>query len=828
MSLKVTNLELGNEFNQFKPDWLRHNPMEKIPFVLEFEISTAVKLWSGNALEYAPSEFITADYIQSELDIFQEFYVGDTIKIADGDQPGNNGTYTIIEKPNDNTIRLNDTFSNSTSEDCIIEVRDIPDKIKYNWNFIENNESLTFESKVDGNKIEARGEELDASNTTPVAMEFKGEKSWQIGNLNIEGVEIETSPVYKSKFKITGNLYLNPFFLPDQWDDITSDPRVAPQYFKDFNALKFVHRIEASYEGRNPQFAQVFEDSETLGQSGWYNEEFDLTESNFFVDSYSFEISGNPIEELKVTQSDIDFEIVVKNTEDAPFTNDSKFTVNFCIAPETQEEIENNGQTMDYNFRFDRMVNIVGDSAVNGDQFGVANRQVLKQVSATLNSSSQITITGKIDFDSALYDYLLTLDNPRYLLTVGVGTGDDGESSKLFQDDNTFTFQDGNNYVFQDALEIVESNDKRAVLIVDVNDFEIELATDDFLTADDTLFIEHPFNDIGSGTTTLEAFPEDEVVYYKRIKVDLAETSFDVSLKKIRCGVRAKNGSLSFDVDELTQEFPGATVVNDIEFVDTSALRPFKAPLTELIKSFTVERDIDADSGDLRFYDIKFPFLCGWEYWQANSNVNAAFFDTAEENNGLNDEWVRFDALTGWNMYCFAEVTFEINGEEYTKTFEDQFTLNDYQSNPDWDNEVCKSYDINDVELGFAGIKYLQAYSKTKITADFEYVGAGSVDIDNLAMIFRIEPFENGGRSVSTRISSERDSGAESQFYYVDSKQITITNPSGNIYRGTAYVNNEKLQNFSQFSITARIYDKSLIVPVGIGAMIIEDTFIID
>ena len=445
MSSKVTSIQLGNEFNAFTYDWLRHNRGEKIPIIIEFEVSTAAKLWSENAITYNPDEFVTDDFIQSEFDLFGDFYVGDTIKITDVTIPARNGNYTIIEKRDNRTLRLNTTFPNGTTLDAIIEVIDVVDKIKFNWNLIENSAALNFLSLVDGNIQQAEADGLDASDVSVISLYFKGEKSWQIGSLNVEGVGIETSPVYKSKFKITGNIYLTPFFLAEEWNDLLA--RINPSYFLNFKCLRFVCRGELSYVGRNPQFFQSFEISKVLGESGGYDENFDLTDSNYSIESIVFE---NSAPSIPLVSSDTDFTIVVKNTIDTPFSAGSKFILNFAIAPENQSEYQNNGKTLDYNFRFDRVVQIVGASNINGEQYGVANRQVFKDVHCLLYTTDQITIEGKISLDPELVIYMKTLDNPRYLIWVTIGQVSITPSfDKTFQNGDGFEFQDSDIYEFQ-------------------------------------------------------------------------------------------------------------------------------------------------------------------------------------------------------------------------------------------------------------------------------------------------------------------------------------------------------------------------------------------
>lgn len=426
MALKVTSLSIKNEFNNIQTNWLKNLKGERMTVDIAFTVQTSVKFFQGvestdNSLklQYAPASFSTGDYIQAEFDCFFEFYNGDTINIADVIWPANNGNYTIVEKVDNRTLRLNATFTNAISSDAVIKVVDVVDKFKMRYNFIENDEIINFNSKVDGNlqEIEASGV-VQGATSPSVNFVFNGNKSWQTGSATLtpDGYDSSGYP----KFKISAVMTLTPFIIADQWDDFIAG--IYPDYFFNFKCLKFVYRIEASYVGRSPYINQSYQDDLTLGDSGTYNEQFNNTPTNFTLDSFSMtDSSAVAITKLKASTEEQSFTAVIKNTVDIPFDTTTKFLVQFYISPQTEAEYKNNGNTLQENFKHDRALQTVGAAAINGDQYGVSGRQVLKTIQGTLNSSSQITVTGKISIGQALSDYLKTLNNPRYVLEVITG-----------------------------------------------------------------------------------------------------------------------------------------------------------------------------------------------------------------------------------------------------------------------------------------------------------------------------------------------------------------------------------------------------------------------
>lgn len=446
MALKVTAVQLRNEFNNVVTNWLKHLKGEKIYFTIEFCVETFVKIFenteTSNKLEYAPNSFVTLDYIKTEnANTFKEFYVGDTIEITDVDQSANDGEYVILEKVSNAVLRLDAVVTAGISSNAVIKVIDAVDKVKMRFNFIENSEAPNFNSKVDGNiqEIEASGIAEGATGPS-VEFVFNGSKSWQLGAAQItpEGLNDDGYP----KFIITGNFTLLPFITFDQWDNLQDD--IPPDYFYDFNCLKLIYRIEASYVGRSPYINQAFQDSLTEGDSGTYGEQFNNTPTNFVLESIVLkDVAAEEIDVLEATTEEQSFEAVITNTIDEPFDEFTKFLVQFYISPETLEEYKNNGQNVGYNFRHDRALQKVDEAAINGEQYGVANRQVLFEIEGVLDSSSQITVTGKIKMDADLVLYLKSLPTPRYVLEVITGISEESGFPLQTDDGVNLTTDDG-------------------------------------------------------------------------------------------------------------------------------------------------------------------------------------------------------------------------------------------------------------------------------------------------------------------------------------------------------------------------------------------------
>lgn len=357
-------------------------------------------------------------------------------------------------------------------------------------------------------------------------------------------------------------------------------------------------------------------------------------------------------------------------------------------------------------------------------------------------------------------------------------------------------------------------NDDRVALKVDAAPFYIDLAPTGLITEDEQIYLEQRFEDPNDGIDNVKSFPEDAITSYSRIKFDLSATEYDVSIKNIRCGVRAKNTSTEeeFDIDEQIADFAGADVVNSLEYINLEQKRVFKqcSNIPDNTDKFRVSRDISSDSGDERYYDIYFPYMNRWEYWIENLNVNDDFFDVDEPNNGKNEQWFRFGDLANWDLFTFVEVTVTVNGiEQEPYVFENEFEIQDYLSGVNWTDEDILTFDEDDNPL-VGSDEYILGYADTKVKATFTWDGAGAAPADEteVAMVFRLDTFENGGIVNSTYITSWRVVGGSSQWKGTTSAgMIIITDEGGGVFSGEALIDYTKLSPFYKYSITARIID---------------------
>lgn len=771
MGVLVTNIEFDSaDFNVINPA-TRHlwgNTFYKMYLTIDFEVHTYAIATADQSITFGEVGYPDTTYIVDNFNagLFADFKSGDTIIVQN--TTSNNGTYTNIVKINDYVIRVNSPLTLEGSTVGEIYLMKTYTSVEYLYNLVENSDPATFESKIDSSTQKFVANNIS---TSFVPMSPQGYKSWYLGDVEIKRTSV--SATYKNVFQLVQTIYITPLFLKEQTLD------TFPDYFLNNNCLRHVFQINAKPTATdNTRVQSILFDSEQ-GNTGWFDENYNTGVTNYSISNLTYTrvsdsatLQGVQLSDTEVTEVQFD----IDNTTDTPFASSPAtiLVANFINVPFNDSDYKQTSTELDYNFSFDRVKNFVGIAPQDGD-FGRA----IKDFEITFVNSGKVTVNFKIDFDTDTYNRIVSMDEAKYLLAISV----------------------------QDRTLSPDVSDG-VTLAISYDDYFVDLGLEDAVVVDEEVYIEHPFQNKIDGVTTLDSFLEDEIVGYKRFKIDTSLASDTFTISEVRAGIKSSDSTNSFKLSEYKLNTQNSSIVNGFDYIDSSQTIPFKAPSSELVTKFSLKRDIASDASPLYYFDLYFGWINRWEYWLKNTDINSDFFDIAEPNNGLNDNWERYDSL-GYSLYFFVEFDLTIDGQTQTLVFDSPFTVNDYNSNADWDNEDIKTYDSDSNQLINGADEYILGYERTKVVSEFEWVGAGTAPLTTeVDIIMRLEGYEVGGQFNSTRFTSARSSTTNTQWVSIDLSNKVVITSAGNILYGTAEIDNFALQNFSEYSITARIYDK--------------------
>lgn len=795
MGIVRTNTEITDTLTSQPVDWLLANVGDKIRIVHEFKVEQTAIASEDNPMVFNYTNgVIGGGWIYDPQGQFGNYKIGDSVLWGDYVVGADNGDYTISDKIGTQLIQLNPAPAdppNTAKVHAIISIRTPITGMRYRYNFIENNEGLNFFSKVDGSEQVLIREVVDASNNTPLPMEFLGSECYQAGEATIQGEGIVDTWQYYSNFKIIFDTFVTPVMLAEQLADAKNG--IAPLYFQNLNCLKYVCGFDAMYIYTDPnrKISETF--SDVLGETGWFNENFNTGLTNYFIDDTEF-IQTVPvlanISAVELTQNAQIFRITVKNTLDTPFVNNqTKFVVGFAKCPFDETEYQGNGRDLRTNFVFDRAQSTVGAAAVQGELSGITGMRVLKDVVANFISSSEIQIVGLIEFGDDAFDIINESSVFNYMMFVTV------------------------------ANHTLDTNSSDKVnLLIGPDEYYIN-NTDPGMIQIQNIFLRHFETDpLTEGVSAPDLYPTDDVAPCGLFFIDrLGRETDDISIRSVTMRVKAKNAVTldEFTLDEFVSDLSAAPIINGYQYINQNIPRQFHIPSTEVRKTIVVTRRDDLDTATKFYYGCNFPFLVRWMYWAQQQDNNGAFFNTSLPLNGFNQFWQRYGTVADWSVYYEIVITAEKNGAPQRYSYEQALIINDYDTNPDWIQKHIKSFD-GSTELAGGGNKYINGYSDTRIETKFRYDGLSVPLLSDLAIRFWIEIFEQGGVDGARRFSSVYEGGSDTWFKSIDlSDKIVLsqTGPGFNVFGNALLDYLEIPAGATKFTVYSRIYDKRL--PVG-------------
>jgi hypothetical protein len=809
MGVIIEDIRIGDEFTTSTTNYLLDNVGEKITIEIDFraeelfvtEAEADVDRILLNPQPFRVNVSNVSDIVYCELNgVFENFKVGDNVKWYDSVSLTFSSNLTIYEKLSDQAFRVHSVGGAPGDIDFTASGVDFPFPINsyiflttdltsiiYRYNFVGNLDADTYISKIDNqlNQLKAGG--VDNTDTvTQVPLIFDAPKTNEIGSAYVKG---NGSTTTAQKFTVVHTTILTPFILAGDLFDLTDG--IAPVWFEADNALKSIFSIDVGRNVNDPNFIETVDYAFLDGNSGWFGENFNGGATNYSIESTTYKrLDTSVIDSVELVTAEQTVEIVVKNTIDDPFlAGSTEFALNFSIIPTTEADYTLNGKTVIENFYFDRAFTTNG-TPVAGDNLGT-DYTIIKSVDAVVNDAETMTITATLELSANGVADLLDRSDIEYFFWVSTQ----------------------NHTLDREAAD-------RVALVASIEPFYIDL-TDDGLIGWSTKFLRHYESDfVTEGTENLIARTEDDVVGYTQFTIDrLGRETDEILITSTEIDLIAKKADGSeFNLESYSQSFSGSLIVGDTQYVDNTIDRAFQMPTNEQRKQIVTNRRIDLDTTDLRYYEVKYPFLFRWEYWTALSGVNSDAFDTTEDNNGYNEQWHRYDTLTDWDIYYRTTVNLTKNGEALRYQDDTLLETFTYNEDADWTTETIVA--LNADTLAPQGTLLV---NPTRIKASKTYVGGSAPALADVEWVVRIEVYEKGGISDIRFLSSVYDWTENSWLSSVDTSNKVLKTVVGSIYSAEFLVDMDSLPEDATFKISARIYNEIALIPIPPDAKRMED-----
>lgn len=786
VSTTFTNTLDGTPLN-----WLLANVGDEVTIVhlldvKEYQLNSTQNTWIVNNKDgYLGVYWITGGD-------FSQFNVGDLISFADYQTNFYNGTATILEKISNTEIRISANLGpgsgwapNLTASTNVISKIKLVTAFYYKWNFIEQGEQTNYDSKIDGTEQVAMRGALNASSGGSYPMTLLGQNSYKIDSITIDEVSLTTVPVYTSRFRITHKTRITPIMLAAQWDDILNG--VAPGYFLNQNCLRPVFYFEARYNLNDPNEIQTETIDTTLGNTGWFNENWNTGLTNYSVSALQYVDSTlAPIPSIALSAGlDTRFSFDIDNVTNAPFVaGQTKIELSFAKAPNDPVEYQGNGRDVRHNFVWDTATILVqsgSPSPVNGDFFGIPNLQSLTQLKAVFISASKIRVTGRINLYQQAIDVFNESAEPRYLFFISV-----------------------------QGRAVLGGLADRVTLLVDAGSVFFQTDFPNLVQFYDTLLLPHTNADYPDTIEPGDIFTEDELVGYSRFEI--IEDPAHPTTTKVITSVRGKVIAIEtvspfreFILESTSLNVANAPVYNGSQVFNITQAKPIHVPSTEIRKNIRAYFD-----ATLSRYFFAYPYLNRWEYWVALQSASQAFFNQAQPNNGLNHDWRHYSA-GNWKLCYRTEVAMKVNG--VPAIYKNQFVYNDRDRNLAAATScTIDTFNANTLTpLTAGGVKYILGYDYTLVRATFTNVTT-PFNPAFVTVVIGIEVFEQGGVNGKRRMSSKYASDSDTWFIPLPGETKTKLTITTTTVVAETYVDFNAIPlDKTKFKLTARLYGNDVL-----------------
>lgn len=774
--------------NHYRDGWLRDGVL-----TIQLTVSTFFKPSPDRPVIFGDPDYQTLDYINDVSGRFEPMNVGDTfevVSVTDVGLPPNesdvNGTYVITEKISDNIVRIGTVFANTYNvTNGTIRVTDEPLGVTYNYGIIENDEPLNYVDKATGQIAEYQYSHPTQIGTSFVDMIPIGKKDTYYKESAVQVRRVSSDAATRTYvFEIKHDLLLEPIYLPSQLTSILNNE--APLYFEGINALRHVFSVKLLRDGNDPNNFLELEYDKIIGDTGWAFENSNGRSPNYEFASVAYNNTIDTLQLETATQ-------VTITADEVNAVAGEWVTAFFFALPESSEDITNNNLYKYQNYCLDKATVQVGAGAVNGSNFGTGY-QAITGLTAT-SAASVTTAIFTIDLGADCVTKINSLGDKRFCVGIHVlGAGYTANNSNVVP------------------------------LIAPVNKFDFEL-TAGTVTVDFSTLVHFQNDEADLGLTDLKALTNEELVEKVDVTIDTANYT-SVLLDSVEAQIIGTNGTDEIVFENYEINVASAPSVGSARLININQSTGYNVLPSEIRANYKLDRRTDLDSGTNVVYRLLYPYFIRWEYWEKINNLATLpsdLFDASQPHNGYNQDFDRVDEIATWDIKFRLKYKVTADGKQFEGSGTHDISIKDYLENPEWINENIKIFDSTPTELTYSGSPYIPQGELVTVQADFT-LNSGVPTIADYFMVMFIYEYEKGTTRAIHSFSSVYNRENISVFKALGTDGlIKLSNPSGNILRGEAYIDPEKFQGLnSEYDISA--YIKSRTTPAVPFSFTIDTT----
>jgi len=469
-------------------------------------------------------------------------------------------------------------------------------------------------------------------------------------------------------YRVTVDFMLASFLeQPSNLEDM-----VMPSILFNAGSLTDNFKLQVFPEWNNPNtsISNNLDHTERLGNTGWFNENFNGLDNEFTIESVKyFDDAGNPIDSLDYAVP-VNVEVVVSGINN--LSPSSEFGLGFAWIPQNDEDYHDKMTPFHQNL----FVN-TGRKYTNGsnDSFNLGEPTASQIFDGNTNGDAKMDI-------QATNGVMFNVD------------GTDKVKMKTRFIPNAF---------FTDLFDGKSENDRKYILWISVADHNLQINFSDrvslLLDYRDMIktippagpypgmtnkFIEHPQNEDVAGVDLYKGFIEDDVLARIGFRVNVDDEKV---LRSMTFGYEVENTDTG-DTYILEQKNVNLTIypvdADGIQQIGVDEIRGFKMETGNNKNWVKIFREDAFDDGGNKFYHAYFATKIRWEDWLQRNNVPTEFFNAALQHTGYHNDWLDYlrsgaVGLHKFNLFVYIEVFEDGELKRHKNTFE--LTFADYDEN---------------------------------------------------------------------------------------------------------------------------------------------------
>ena len=567
------------------------------------------------------------------------------------------------------------SFGDWAVADCSVVTISKPEGIRFTYGHIQNNQfqNGNLSSFIDGSMTEFLAEDTDLMIVgQPKPMTFIGQQSGMsvaFCNLNFISQQQE---FFTYEIEIS-------FMISSFFDDITTFQNgISPPQTFDAASLTDNFQIIGFpvYNNPNIKIQTDLIDTAKLGNTGWFDENFNGLTNPFTVKTVTYENAANTVVASLDYANTVTVTAIVEGVQNLGGQTQCAF--GFAYIPVEETQYKNN----DFGFYQNCKMNTGGNADSFSDVFTVQ-----------LGSTPDPTIRSGYGIDGALM-------NVQNVLFERTALNELTFSCDFLPSVDFYTFMNSldiseRNYILwisvADQNEITNKSD-RVSLLLDFNQLDTYIEPIGEFDGMTIEFLDHTQDETSvSVPCGNDNRIEDDLLARVFFQIDTAISPTIPIPTSVTYGIVAERQSDGFQYSldnyqiDVTQ-FPNPTQFN---FSDS---RGFKLGAGNNKNFIKLQYWSPLDVGTLQGIRGLYGFKIRWEDWIKRLNipdtVKNDIFDNTQKQDGLSNDWYHYLTTLGYNLYFVVYTDAVLNGQIVRYENKKQLIFVDYDANADITTEL--------------------------------------------------------------------------------------------------------------------------------------------